>query len=40
MFIALLIPSPKNPKGNLDIYMQLLIEEFMEFKLLNFLELL
>jgi len=26
MFINLLIPGPRNPKGNLDIYMQPLIE--------------
>jgi len=30
MFIALLIPGPKNPKGNLDIYMQPLIEELVQ----------
>jgi len=30
MFIALLIPDPKNPKGNLDIYMQPLIEELVQ----------
>jgi len=30
MFIALLIPGPKNPKENLDIYMQPLIEELVQ----------
>ena len=30
MFISLLIPDPKNPKGNINIYMQTLIEEFLE----------
>jgi len=30
MFITLLIPGPKNPKGNLDIYMQPLIEELLQ----------
>jgi len=29
MFISLLIPGPRNPKGNLDIYMQPLIEELL-----------
>ena len=29
-FIALLIPGPKNSKGNLDIYMQPLIEELVQ----------
>jgi len=29
-FITLLIPGPKNPKGNLDIYMQPLIEELKQ----------
>jgi len=29
MFISLLIPSPKNPKDNLDMYMQPLIEELL-----------
>jgi len=29
-FIALLIPGPKNPKGNLDIYMQPLIKELVQ----------
>ncbi|XP_021742767.1 uncharacterized protein LOC110708851 [Chenopodium quinoa] len=27
MFLSLLIPGPKNPKGNLDVYMQPLIDE-------------
>ncbi|XP_056691843.1 uncharacterized protein [Spinacia oleracea] len=27
MFLSLLVPGPKNPKGNLDVYMQPLIEE-------------
>ena len=26
MFLSLLVPGPKNPKGNLDVYMQPLIE--------------
>ena len=30
MFISLLIPGPKNPKGNLDIYMQPLIDELIQ----------
>jgi len=30
MFIALLIPGPKNPKGNVDTYMQPLIEELVQ----------
>ena len=30
MFITLLIPDPKNPKGNLDIYMQPLIEKLLQ----------
>jgi len=30
MFIALLIPGPKNRKGNLDICMQPLIEELVQ----------
>jgi len=30
IFIALLIPGPKNPKENLDIYMQPLIEELVQ----------
>jgi len=30
MFIALFIPGPKNPKGNLDMYMQPLIEELVQ----------
>jgi len=29
-FIGLLILGPKNPKGNLDIYMQPLIEELVQ----------
>ena len=29
MFLSLLIPGPRNPKGNLDIYMQPLIEELI-----------
>ena len=30
MFISLLIPGPRNPKGMLDIYMQPLIEELLQ----------
>lgn len=30
MFLSLLIPGPKNPKGNLDVYMQPLIEELKQ----------
>jgi len=30
MFISLLIPRPKNPKGNLDMYMQPLIDELIQ----------
>ncbi|XP_021767981.1 uncharacterized protein LOC110732352 [Chenopodium quinoa] len=30
MFLSLLVPSPKNPKGNLDVYMQPLIEELKQ----------
>ena len=29
MFISLLIKGPRNPKGNLDIYVQPLIEELL-----------
>ena len=29
MFISLLIPGPRNPKGYLDIYMQPLIKELL-----------
>jgi len=31
MFLSLLILGPRNPKGNLDIYMQPLIEEVTHF---------
>ncbi|XP_021737588.1 uncharacterized protein LOC110704118 [Chenopodium quinoa] len=30
MFLSLLVPGPKNPKGNLDVYMQPLIEELKQ----------
>jgi len=30
MFLSLLIPGPKNPKGNLDVYMQPLIQELKQ----------
>ncbi|XP_021767822.1 uncharacterized protein LOC110732212 [Chenopodium quinoa] len=30
MFLSLLVCGPKNPKGNLDVYMQLLIEELKQ----------
>ncbi|XP_021756929.1 uncharacterized protein LOC110722015 [Chenopodium quinoa] len=30
MFLSLLVPGPKNPKGNLDVYMKPLIEELKE----------
>ena len=29
-FICFLIPDPKDPKGNLDIYMQPFIEELIQ----------
>ncbi|XP_021735138.1 uncharacterized protein LOC110701823 [Chenopodium quinoa] len=30
MFLSLLVPGPKNPKGNLDVYMQPLIHELKQ----------
>ncbi|XP_056688736.1 uncharacterized protein [Spinacia oleracea] len=30
MFLSLLVPDPKNPKGHLDVYMQPLIEELKQ----------
>ncbi|XP_057247483.1 uncharacterized protein LOC125492831 [Beta vulgaris subsp. vulgaris] len=30
MFLSLLVPGPKNPKGNLDVYIQPLIEELKQ----------
>ncbi|XP_021740131.1 uncharacterized protein LOC110706520 [Chenopodium quinoa] len=30
MFLSLLVPGPKNPKGNLDVYMKPLIEELKQ----------
>lgn len=30
MFLSLLVPDPKNPKGNLAVYMQPLIEELKQ----------
>lgn len=30
MFLSLIIPGPKNPKGNLDVYLQPLIEELKQ----------
>ncbi|XP_021729830.1 uncharacterized protein LOC110696802 [Chenopodium quinoa] len=30
MFLSLLVPGPKNPKGNLDVYMQPLVQELKQ----------
>ena len=30
MFLSLLIPGPKNPKANIDVYMQPLVEELKQ----------
>ncbi|XP_010666303.1 uncharacterized protein LOC104883469 [Beta vulgaris subsp. vulgaris] len=30
MFLSLIVPGPKNPKGNIDVYMQPLVEELKQ----------